>query len=97
MCDKPICLLFLAQSDPGVSPMAEDSQSSEKRASMQDWRSFPYFLLEDDSTGRFSKCLMPRMLLRSTGLFNQRPFFLKGFELQKSVLTGAWERRGGSI
>ena len=32
--------LFLAQSDPALVPMAEDAQ---KRASMQDWRSFPYF------------------------------------------------------
>ena len=77
MCDKPICLLFRAQSDPGVSPMAEDSQSSEKRASMQDWRSFPYFLLEDDSTGRLSKCLMPRMsaqhrAFQSTSVFSER-------------------------
>ena len=40
------------------------------------------FLVEGDSTGRFSKCLMPRMLLRSVELFNQRPFLPKRFELQ---------------
>ena len=34
-------LLFLAHSDNALVPMAEDAQ---KRASMQDWRSFPYFL-----------------------------------------------------
>ena len=39
------------------------------------------FLLEDDSTGRFSKFLMPRMLLRSIELFNERPFLPKGFKL----------------
>ena len=40
-CDNTICMPFLVQSDCAVSPMAEDAQ---KRASMQDWRSFPYFL-----------------------------------------------------
>ena len=34
-------LLFLAHSDNALGPMTEDAQ---KRASMQDWRSFPYFL-----------------------------------------------------
>ena len=29
------------------SPMAEDAQSADKRASMQDWRSFPYFLTDE--------------------------------------------------
>ena len=39
VCEKEK-LLFLAQSDPALVPMAEDAQ---KRASMQDWKSFPYF------------------------------------------------------
>ena len=42
-----------------------------------------HLLLEDDSTGRFGKSLMPRMLLRSIELFNARPFLEKGFELHE--------------
>ena len=71
MCDKPICLLFRAQ-------LAEDSHSSEKRASMQDWGSFPYFLLEDDSTGRFHQMLdaanvaAQHRAFQSTSVFSER-------------------------
>lgn len=39
------------------------------------------FLRAEDSTGEYSKQLLPRMLLRSLEAFNSSPFLIHGFEL----------------